>query len=245
MAKQRAKTRSSTQDKELAHDRKKKRTLYAMTGILVFLMVFSIFGIMLYGGDVSNSGDSYTGPTEFEGFTFGPSSDPTLPWQVTKTPFGKGNFKGELFVEPVSGNYEAFFHPSSEAVIEIITQSPFVILNLDTRILTDDAINNSEYISFLQAQEISRLELSRTLQNIGIDSLRGITQAVPNINLPVYTCENATSPTIEFVTTQLYEESTIDGIHIDKTNPFCIRVITSFELHTLQITDRLRFALIS
>jgi len=242
MAKQRVKTRSLLQNKDALHARKKKRTLYLMTGILVFLMVFSIFGIMLYGGDIAGS-VSPASPTTFEGFTFGPVLTESLPWQITKTPFGKGVFKGEVFSEPVSGNYQAYFHPSFDAVIRTITMAPFVITTVDTAFLSDTSINASEYISFLQAQELARFELGNTLANIGIQVVTGITTPVEGVALPVYSCADATSLTIEFVTTQLYAVPTFDGIHIDENNPLCIRIVSSFEAHTLQITDRLRFGL--
>jgi hypothetical protein len=244
MAKQRGKTRSLTQDKDASHDRKKKRTLYAMTGILVFLMVFSIFGIMLSGGDTAGSSDSSASPTDFEGFTFSPTTDGTLPWEISKTPFGKGIFKGEVFSEPIAGNYEVFFHPSVDAVANFFVDAPFVITIVDTKFLLENNTNESTYISLLQAQELARYELGNTFTNLGIEMIGGISAPVEGVQLPVYSCTDAATPTIEFVTTEFSDSATFDGIHIDESNPFCIRVVSSFEEHTLQITERLRFVLI-
>ena len=186
-------------------------------------------------------GPSYT--ETLGDYTFRQSGQ-ILPWTITKTPFGNGEFKGEEFYEPITENYEIFFHPDLDSVASVF-DNEFVILSLDTTLI-NTSTNQTDLLQIIQAQELSRQILAGTLIKKGVSALPGITYPVENYDSPVVTCANASAiqPVVVFTTPDAVLEPIVDGVHVDE-NPYCVRVVASFDIHAITMVDRLRFGLIA
>ena len=241
MGAKRAKTVSKVLKKNEAQHRRKRIIQYSVGGFLVFLMISSIFGVMLYADSPTSSQN-----VEIDGFTFSVRTQDGFTFaEITRTPSGKSTFIGSEFLTFPSPLFQSNFEPNSQTIAETIrnqTRGVYLTLNVSNLDLTGQ--DQTFGIEF-QALDLARSGIADILFRSNIQTYAGITDESSTFQIPVITCDNATRQTpVLFFHGPSTEDRITSRVFISEQNPYCIEFKTTDFQSTIDLSEVLKFELV-
>lgn len=191
MVVKRAKTRGKKLVKVDHHAKKQKRIQYFVAGFLVVLMVTSIFGVMLYADPSLNAAGSQQ--LELDGYTFTLQTEDGAQFiEMSNTPLGKDQFIGTRYYAFPQEIVEPYFTPSIQDIAQSLLNSTgvFLVINVSNLDITGQ---DQTFALDYQAQDIARSGIAEILTFAGVSTYAGIAEESQSFQVPIITCENATS----------------------------------------------------
>lgn len=243
MGAKRAKTISRKLKKNEAHAIRQKRIKYIVGAVLIVLMVTSIFGVMLYADPSTMVGGEQS--LDIEGYTFTLQSEEGIQFvEMTATPPGKELFIGTVYYAFPSELFESYFTPSIESVANTLLNATGVFLVVNVSNLDVTGADQTFALDY-QAQDIARAGLAEVLSLTGTATYAGLAEESTTFQVPVVTCENATSfePVVSFKAPSLVNHE-LSSVSISEENPYCITFYSTDFQSTLDLVETLKFEMV-
>lgn len=243
----RAKTRSRIVNKDEVLEKKRQRRLLIVGSFLVFLMIFSVFGVMLYND--YEEGNSKITLGDFI-FTL-KNQENDYYWELVKAPKEKEMYEGSYFFNAPDQLPLNIYASERKDIFSQIVDANFIYVVVDTEKLVKTGVNiTSEKTTFtedqldairsVQFQEYSRGVLADVFNKKNIISLSASTNYTEIFGDEVIDCDNATisSPVLKMN----YVEDGEEGFIVTSDN--CITVQSSLPENFLKYVESFKLDLI-